>query len=206
MFGSKKHKSRVSSTDSGIGFFSWMGNLAAFYLILLAMISIPFLVLVAILFIRTFMDYYIWILVGIAAVLTVTLFFLIRHRKQIRKQFEQEKKDLMQIIRTAAREGHDVNISFLRGLISLDYLGSKNDGRLLGGSKRGQIKALPLTSSHTEPNEVVTEDRPQMRTPSVGSELEKLSGLFEKGLLTEAEYQELKEHVIESKSSNVNSP
>ncbi len=207
MFGSRKKKSPSSSTNSGSGLFSWMGNLAVFYVTLLALISIPFLVLALILFFRTVMDYHVWILVGITAISVVTLLFLIRRRKQILEQFEAEKKDVMEIIRSAAREGHNVNISFMRGLISLDYRGSNNEGRLLEGSKLGQPKALPLNTSSNEPEEIMvnnSEDLYETRTPGIASELEKLSGLLEKGLLTETEYQELKERLIDHKLSSLN--
>ena len=199
MFGSRKKKSRSSSNDSGTESFSWMGNISVSCVTLLALISIPFLVLVVILFIRTVMDYHVWILTGIAALITGSLLLLIRRRKQIRKQFEAGKKDVMEIIRTAAREGHHVNISFIRGVIRLDYQVSKNEGHLLEGSKLGQTKALPITTSCDEPDEIMVVDSKNSSeacTLGIASELEKLSGLLEQGPLTEAEFQELKERLI----------
>ena len=187
MFGSRKKKSS-SSSDSDRGLFSWIGNLAVFYATLLALISIPFLVLGLILFFRIFMYYHVWILVGITAVIAVTLLFLIRRRKQILEQFEAEKKDVMEIINAAAREGHSVNISFMRGLISLDYRGSNNEGRLLEGFKLDKPKALPISTSGSEPEEIMVDDSEglsETRTQGIASELEKLSGLLKKGLLTE---------------------
>lgn len=184
-----------------------MGNLAVFYVTLLALISIPFLVLALILFFQTVIYYHVWILVGIATVIAVALLFFIRRRKQIREQYEAEKKDVMEIIRSAAQEGHNVNISFMRGLISLDYRGSNNEGRLLEGSKLSQLKALPLSTSGNESEEIMldnSKDLSETQTPGIASELEKLSGLLEKGLLTEAEYQELKTRLIDHKLSNLN--
>jgi hypothetical protein len=153
------------------------------------------------------MDYHVWILAGITAITAVTLLVLIRRRKQIREQFKAEKKDVMEIIRSAAREGHTVNISFMRGLISLDYRGSNNEGRLLEGSKLSQPKAIPLDTSSNEPEEIMvnnSEDLYETGTPGIASELEKLSGLLEKGLLTETEYQELKTRLINHKLSGLN--
>ena len=95
----------------------------------------------------------------------------------------------------------------MRGLISLDYRGSNNEGRLLEGSKLSQTKALPLSTSGNEPEEIVvdnSEDLSETRTPAIASELEKLSGPLEKGLLTEAEYQELKTRLIDHKLSRLN--
>jgi len=113
----------------------------------------------------------------------------------------------MEIIRSAALKGHNVNISFMRGLISLDYRSSNNEGRLLEGSNPSQPKGLPLSTSGSEPEETVVDDSEDFSdnlTPSIASELEKLSDLLEKGLLTEAEYQELKSRLIDHKLSSLN--
>lgn len=202
MFRSKNKRSRSSPTDSGTGLFSWMGNIAVFYVILLALISIPFLVLAVILFIRTVIDYHVWILFGMVTLITVGLFLLIRHRKKIGKQFEEEKKDVKEIIHAAAREGHNVNISFMHGLIRLDYQGSTNHSSLLGGSKLGQLKALPMNTSSDEPAEIITvgsENLSEFLTLSIASELERLSSLLDQGLLTEGEFQELKGRLLKAK-------
>lgn len=208
MFRSKKHRSRSSPAPSGTGLFAWAGNLAIFYLILLALITIPFLVLFMILSIRAALDYRVWILVGMVVLAATTLFLVIQRRKQLRKRFEEEKKDVMEVIRTAAREGHNVNISFLHGLVRLDYQSSNNDRRLLEGPILDQLKALPMDTHSDEPAEVVVvEAENPSRVPpvSIAMELERLSGLFDRGVLTEAEFQELKERLLKTKQHQTGS-
>lgn len=202
MYRSKKNRSRSSPAPHGTGLFAWAGNLAIFYLILLALITIPFLVLLIILSIRTALDYRVWILVGILVLAAATLFLVFQRRKQLRKRFEEEKKDVMEVIRTAAREGHNVNISFLHGLVRLDYQSSNNYQRLLEGPMVDQLKALPMDTQAEESAEVVilgAENPPRVRPVSIAMELERLSGLFDRGVLTEAEFQKLKERILKTK-------
>ena len=138
MFRSKKHRSRSSPAPSATGLFAWAGNLAIFYLILLALITIPFLVPFMILSIRA----------------------------------------------------------------ALDYQSSNNDRRLLEGPILDQLKALPMDTHADEPAEVVVveaENPSRVRPVSIAMELERLSGLFDRGVLTEAEFQELKERLLKTK-------
>jgi hypothetical protein len=199
MLRSKRKKSRTAPTDFNTGLFAWAGNLAIFYVILLGLIAIPFLVLFVILSIRAALDYYIWILVGVFVLLAVAAFLLIQRRKQLRKRFEEEKEDVMEVIRTAAHEGHNVNISFLHGLIRLDYQGSKSDGRLLEGPTRNKLKALPLGVHSDESFVLVNPQNPsEIRPFSIAIELEKLTELHDRGVLTETEFQELKERLLKA--------
>jgi hypothetical protein len=202
MFRSKKSRSRSSPALSGTGLFAWAGNLAIFYVILLALITIPFLVLFMILSIRAVLDYRNWILVAILVLLAATVFLVIQRRKQLRKRFEEEKKDVMEVIRTAAREGHNVNISFLHGLVRLDYQSSNNDRPLLEGPILDQLRALPMDIHTDESAEVLVvepENPSRVRPVSIAMELERLSGLFDRGVLTKTEFQELKMRLLKTK-------
>ena len=202
MFRSKKKKSRSSAGDSSPGLFAWVGNLAIFYVILLALVTIPFVILFGIFSVRAAMDYHIWILTGIFLLLTGLVFLVVQRRRQIRKRFEKEKKDVMEIISTAAREGHNVNVSFLHGLIRLDYRSSNNERRFLTGPTLDQLKSLPLEINADEAAEVVVIDSQtasRVRPLSIARELEKLSGLLDRGVLTEAEFQDLKKRLLNDK-------
>jgi hypothetical protein len=202
MFRSQKKKTRFSQAHASTGLFAWAGNLAIFYLLLLGLVTIPFLVLFVILSIRAVLDYYLWIIGGILVLLAAAVFLVIQRRKQIRKRLDEDKKDVMEVIRTAAREGHNVNISFLHGLVRLDYRSSNYDRRLLQGTGLGQLKALPMDMHTDEPPEVVVieQENPSKAGPvSIAVELEKITGLFDRGVLTEAEFQELKERLLKAK-------
>lgn len=201
MFRSEKKKKRESFSSSGTGFFSWMGNLTLFFVIILALISIPFLILVAVLLIRTIQDYWVWILSGILATVGLAVFLLVRSRKRIRKRFEKQKEDIIEIIQVAAQEGHNVKISVMHGLIRLDLQGRNDDLRLLEGPVSGQRKALPLSPGGDNPDGMFVDDPSNpsnVRPPSVSAELERLSRLMEKGLVTEAEFQQLKARLLKT--------
>ncbi len=202
MFRSKDKKPNASQADSGAGLLAWAGNLAIFYLILLALVTIPFFILFIILSIRAALEYQVWIFTTVFILITATVFLLIQRKRQIRKRYEKEKQDVMEIIRTAAREGHNVNISFLRGLIRLDYQSSNNDVRLLQASTRDQLKALPMDIDLQEAAEVMVadpQDPAKVLFLSTAAELGKLTSLLDRGVLTEAEFQVLKERLLKDK-------
>jgi hypothetical protein len=205
MFRSKKKKSRSSPSASSGGLFSWAGNFALFYVILLTLITIPFLILFVILSIRTALDYHVWILAGVFVLAVAAAFLVLRRRKQIRNRFEEEKKDVMEVIRMAAREGHNVNISLLHGLVRLDYQSGNNDSRLLETPALNQLKALPMDLLTDQSGEAVTveprQDPNMVELTSVARELERLTSLFDRGVLTGAEFRELKERLLKAKAS-----
>ena len=202
MFRKEKNKSSAFPAGSDAGLFAWVGNLAIFYLILLALVTIPFLILIIILSIRAALEHQVWIFAGVFVLLIGTVFLLIQRKKQIQKRFDKGKEDVMEVIHTAAREGHNVNISFLHGLIRLDYQSSTNDGRLLQGPILDQLKALPMQSDLHEPAEVMVtdpQDSARVRSLSTAVELEKLAALLDRGVLTEAEFHVLKERLFKDK-------
>ena len=204
MFRSKKKKQKPSSQSANIGPFSWVKHFAAFYVILLALTCIPFLIIFVVLSIRTVLEYALWILPGVAVLLVAVVTLVVRRKKEIQKRFEAEKKDVMEVIRTAAKEGHDVNISFMHGLIRLDYQGTDNSPRLLEGSLYGRLKELPATTSGNPPNQLVvveTENHSEIIQVSIATELEKLSGLLNQGVVNEDEFRALKQQLLESNNA-----
>ena len=167
----------------------------------MALVCIPFVVLFLVLSIRTILDYAFWILPGFLILLIAAVTQVVRRKKEIRKRFEEEKKDVMEVIRTAAAEGHNVNISFMHGLIRLDYQGTNNNRRLPGGLMPGGIKELPATTSGDQPEQTVvveTESFSEVGHVSIATELEKLSSLLKQGVVTEDEFRVLKRQLLKS--------
>ncbi|MBW1982499.1 MAG: SHOCT domain-containing protein [Deltaproteobacteria bacterium] len=181
---------------------SWLGSIAVFYFILLALLSIPFVALLMIFFVRTVMNVYLWIFLGIGLLAAVAMGLVYWRRKKLRSRFKKDTHDVMNIIRAAAREGHQVNISFLHGLVRLDYQGGNRNSQLLAVSSAQELKALPgrSTSGSSPEGTVVADTAVQQNSPShILGELEKLADLLDRGVVTEAEFQELKCHLLGSK-------
>jgi hypothetical protein len=201
MFRTKREKTTGNNTSPGTGIASWVGNIALFYLIILALIGVPFIVLFAVLSVRSVLSYGIWIAAALVLLSAVAIFVLIRRRKQIGKKLEEQKEDIMEVIQTAAQEGHDVRISFMHGLLRIDYQGSNNSGRLLEAPTKRTLKALPLSSTHSESGDVVlveSGNESETTAANVATELEKLSKLLEQGAVTEAEFKRLKERILQT--------
>jgi len=65
-----------------------------------------------------------------------------------------------------------------------------------------------LSTTGNKPDQIVAGDLEGLSKPHIlhiASELEKLSGLLEQGLLTGSEFQELKKRLIDGKSASSNS-
>lgn len=175
-----------------------MGSLGIFYLILLSLISIPLVVVMVVLFIRTMFAYRIWILAALGCLVLLAVIFIIRRRQRIAGRYDREKGDLMEIIHAAAREGHNVNVSFMHGLIRLDYEGRvEHEHPLIQAPVRSNIKALPIKSI----DDMGEAGNLDAKTVSVADELEKLHDLLERGIISETEFQELKEQLLKDARS-----
>jgi len=175
-----------------------MGSLGIFYLILLGLICIPVVVVMVVLFIRTMFVYRVWIIVGLGCLFLLAVFFVIRRRRQIAARYDREKEDLMEVIRAAAREGHNVNVSFMHGLIRLDYEGRAGQERtLIQAPVHSSVKALPMKSA-LDPDDDANLD---WKSTSVADELGKLHDLLQRGVVSETEFQELKEQLLRESRS-----
>jgi len=195
---SKENESFSPKSRNQVGFSSWMGSLGIFYLILLSLISIPLVVVMVVLFIRTMFAYRIWILAALGCLVLLAVIFIIRRRQRIAGRYDREKGDLMEIIHAAAREGHNVNVSFMHGLIRLDYEGRvEHEHPLIQAPVRSNIKALPIKSI----DDMGEAGNLDAKTVSVADELEKLHDLLERGIISETEFQELKEQLLKDARS-----
>ncbi len=88
------------------------------------MISIPFLVVLVVLGIRTIIDLRYWLL-GAGIVFLGALFTIIyKHRKKYKEELRKDKEEILRILDHAISSGHDVDISFMGGLLKISYRAS----------------------------------------------------------------------------------
>ena len=95
-----------------------------------------------------------------------------------------------------------MNISFLHGLVRLDYHSKNNDARLIESPEFKQSKALPMgihTDYSTEVVMVAPQNKSEFEPVSIVMELERLSGLLDRGVLTEMEFRELKHRLLKDR-------
>ncbi len=197
--------SRKKTTGSGspgaskMGLFSWAGTLAVFYAVLLLMITIPLIAVLVVFAVRTVIDYRFWILMGFLVLAIGGAILAIRRRRRLAQGYERGKQDVMEVVRAAAREGHNVNISFMHGLVRIDYQGDTREGRLIEAPGSGAFKALPVPSSDPSDRPIDIDSVPHPEESGGGTlsdELERLSRLRDRGVVTEDEFLELKDRLI----------
>ncbi len=169
-----------------------------FYLILIALTGIPLLVVLVVFLIRTIMDFRVWIILGTLITLVGLALLIFRHRKRIGRRIDEEKQDVMEVIRAAAQEGHDVNISFMHGLVRIDYKGDAGKTRWLEAPSDGPKKALPMPTGHAVHQTPIIDSMSSgdVERTSITEELERLNGLFLRGIVTREEFDELKARLL----------
>ncbi len=112
-------------------------NLGLFYLLILIIISIPLLVVLVVLGIKTIIDLRYWLLGFGTILLTAAIVILYKRRKKYSEEFKKDKEEILKILEQAISLGHDVDISFMGGLLKISYRSS-------------HIKDLPSPKENTQ--------------------------------------------------------
>ena len=112
-------------------------NLGLFYLLILIIISIPLLVVLVVLGIKTIIDLRYWLLGFGTILLTAAIVILYKRRKKYSEEFKKDKEEILKILEQAISLGHDVDISFMGGLLKVSYRSS-------------HIKDLPSPKENTQ--------------------------------------------------------
>jgi len=112
-------------------------NLGLFYLLILIIVSIPLLVVLVVLGIKTIIDLRYWLLGFGTILLTAAIVILYKRRKKYSEEFKKDKEEILKILEQAISLGHDVDISFMGGLLKISYRSS-------------HIKDLPSPKENTQ--------------------------------------------------------
>jgi len=133
-------------------FREWVKGVALFYIIILLMIFVPIIVVFIVLSIRTIVDLRYWIAVGIFVCILSLILFVYKRRKKYRKNLQKNKEDVLKILEYAIKSGHDVDISFMGGLLRISYKSKDKYRKQLSTPKKEPI-LLPESESikHNNP-------------------------------------------------------
>jgi hypothetical protein len=198
MFGSKRKSSRAAGQW---GDLSWAGKLGLFFLLILGLISVPFILLAGIVGVRLILEYHVYIIAGILLLLGAVGYLLVRKGPSALARFDREEGQVMEIIRVAAEKGHGVDISLLYGLVKIGYRGNEGEKRLLPHETQ-RLTALPpgqIEAHGTGYNEDAGQD------PDTATGLDHLLLLLQQGRLTEVEYRRIRQR-SELKPENPGKP
>lgn len=166
------------------------GNIANFYSLLLFLIAIPFVLIVALVWLTGILGFSAWIFAGFAVLLAIAIYRAWRGWESFKRRMAAQSGDFQDILREAAKSGKDVEISLLNGVLTLRYKGRGNWPGALPGARPELLALAP-------PQEVVEAEEgtvsPAPLTPErMRQELEGFLRLREEGVLTPEEFDRIK--------------
>jgi len=180
---------KADSTDPSV---SSLGNLANFYSLLLFLIAIPFVLIVLLVWLTSFLGLTVWLFAGFAAICAWIGWRLYRRWGGFKAKLAAGGSEFHDLMREAAKGGKNVEIALLNGMFTLRYQGQ--DG--LPASLPGRPRTLALTAPPTleaEAEEVL----PFLPAERFREELEGFIRLRDDGVISPEEFDRLKASLLQ---------
>lgn len=175
------------------------GNIANFYSLLLFLIAIPFVLIVALVWLTGILGFSAWIFAGFAVLLAIAVYRAWRGWENFKKRMAAQSGDFQDLMREAAKSGKDVEISLLNGVLTLRYKGRGNWPEALPGG-RPELLALAPPDEVVEAEEVTVSPAP-LTPERMRQELEGFLRLREEGVITPEEFDRIKAGLMERLSA-----
>lgn len=184
--------SRFQTEGPDASVSSW-GNLATFYSLLIFLIVIPFVLIVALVWLTGILGFSTWIFAGFAALCAWGVWRLYRGWASFKARVAAQGSEFQDLVREATRNGKDVEISLLNGVVSLRYRGAAGQGP---GLPPGRPQPLALEGPLTleAQAEEVTAALPPER---LREELEEFIRLRDSGVISADEFDRIKTSLLQ---------
>ncbi|OQY56714.1 MAG: hypothetical protein B6245_17950 [Desulfobacteraceae bacterium 4572_88] len=169
-----------------------LSQVGLFYLLIIAFFAVPLLGAFVIVLIKGVVDFRYAILLGGVLLLGIALFGLVQFLRKLFWKIRQDGASTHQEMREKMRQGEQVQLSILNGLISFSYGGGGRGVKALPGGHEdgsGPSALLPYVGEQKEP------------TRDLIVQLKELSELKKQGVIDEDEFQKIKARLIETPDS-----
>ena len=126
---------------------SSLGNMANFYSLLIFLIAIPFVLIIALVWVTGILGFNAYIFAGFAGLLAYIVWRLYRRWGIIKAKMAAQTGDFQDLMREATQSGKDVEISLMNGIFTLRYTGahSLTQATLPAGRPQPLALAGPLS-------------------------------------------------------------
>ena len=171
---------------------SSLGNLANFYSLLLFLIAIPFVLIVLLVWLTSFLGLTVWLFAGFAAICAWIGWRLYRRWGGFKAKMAAGGSEFHDLMREAAKSGKNVEIALLNGMFTLRYQGQDGLPASLPGRPRTLALAAPLTLE-AEAEEVL----PFLPPERFREELEGFIRLRDDGVISPEEFDRLKASLLQ---------
>jgi len=126
---------------------SSLGNMTNFYSLLIFLIAIPFVLIIALVWVTGILGFNAYIFAGFACLLGYIVWRLYRRWGIIKAKMAAQTGDFQDLMREATQSGKDVEISLMNGIFTLRYTGahSLTQASLPAGRPQPLALAGPLS-------------------------------------------------------------
>jgi hypothetical protein len=192
----RKFFSRFQTEKPDPSISSW-GNLATFYSLLIFLIVIPFVLIVALVWLTGILGFSAWILAALAGLCAWGIWRLSRRWTSLKANLAAQGSDLQDLMREAARNGKDVEISLMNGALTLRYRGAPGLNEALPA---GRPQPLALEGPVTL--EAVPVETPAGLPPErLREELQEFMRLRDSGVISPEEFDRIKAGLLQRMSA-----
>ena len=185
--------------DPGV---SSVGNMANFYSLLIFLIAIPFVLIIALVWVTGILGFNAYIFAGFACLLGYIVWRLYRRWGIIKAKMAAQTGDFQDLMREATASGKDVEISLMNGIFTLRYAGahSLTQGSLPAGRPQPLALAGPLTLEG-EAEAVAAAPHAWLPPERLREELEEFIKLRDEGVISPEEFDRIKASLLQRMSA-----
>lgn len=173
------------------------GNMANFYSLLIFLITIPFILIVGLVWITGILGFDAWIFAGFACLLGFGVWRVYRRWGILKAKMASQTGDFQNLMREATKSGKDVEISLMNGVLTLKYTGAN---RLAQALPAGRGQPLALEAPGGMEAEVV-KTYSWLPPERFREELEGFLRLRDEGVISPEEFDRLKASLLQRVSA-----
>ena len=183
-------------TDPVDASVSSLGNMANFYSLLIFLIAIPFVLIVALVWVTGILGFNAYIFGGFACLLAYAVWRIYRRWGAIKAKMAAGAGDLQDLMQEAAKSGKDVEISLMNGVFTLRYSGAH-------GLDQATLPGRPQTLALEGPDMPERAAAPPAWLPPerLREELEGFLKLRDDGVISPEEFDRLKASLLQRVSA-----
>jgi hypothetical protein len=186
-----KFFSRFKSAPPDPAVSTW-SNLSQFYGILIFLIAVPFILIIALVWLTGILGFSVWIFAGFAVLCAFAVWRLTKTWSAFKAKMANQTSNLHDIMREAAQDGRDVEVSLLNGVLTLRYRGQQGLETLPAAIPAPPL-ALAAPAHLVNPGEEVRHLEPER----LREELEEFVRLRDTGVISPEEFDRIKASLLQ---------
>ena len=189
----KKFFTRVKTKEEPDPTNANWGNVVSFYSLLIFLIAIPFVLIVALVWLTGILGFNAYIFAAFAVLLAVAVWRLVKGWSRFKQRLAAQGSEVQDLMREAAKTGANMEVSVMNGLFTVRYHG--RGGLLPEALPQGRPAPLALEGPVLEAE--VTEVPPPLPPERIREELAEFLRLREEGVITSEEFDRLKTSLLQ---------